>query len=345
MAIFQYSADDRGFLASESRRKAAEQRRQVQDVLSRAAEPTKPSPPKLERVEKSPELSSIFRDTIAPLAGFARTQSQTARDLREQQARLNPMFQAATAEDVAASSTNVGDFERAAAAAAGRLQEGLGAREQAAVGDAIGFLERYGAGRPGLGAGSELAKLAADRAAAARLPFAVQQAQLDLDVADRIRAARAGAVGQRQALLAREYDFLRDQPSDFLRPAGLSLGLLGQAGDIYNRINFLGLSQDTGQRPYQLPYTPPRVTLPGVYMPPPPVRQLVVPPKYGSTPPQPPAPQPPAPQPSSAARQRAFASPDPGGYLAARARADEVAYRRSLDYPQFADEDLFFRNL
>jgi len=263
----QFRADDTGYFAAEARRRNAETQRTIGEATAQAA--AKAAKPTLEltKVEKNPALSAAFQDLLSPLQSLAKSQASATKTLQEQQALVNPRFQSAMLEDVGRVTSDLGDYEKSLAALEREGRAGLAAREAESQREALGFLERYGAGRPAMGMGSELGKIAADRVAAARLPYALQQTQFSADLADRLARARMGTVGQRQNLLSQGYGFLRGQADDAMRPLSSALNLVGQAGDVFSRLNFLGVGGETGQTPYSLPVFAQRLPVPQVRYP------------------------------------------------------------------------------
>lgn len=244
----QYHAGDIGFGANQARLTNAGLQRLGQSALKS----TKPSLD-LIKVEKHPGLSSAFENLVTPLQNLFKSQAQTTKTLKEQRDLVNPLYQAAMLEDVNRVTSNLGDFKNRLNALEKENREALTALAAESQNQALGFLERYGAGRPALGMSSELGKIAADRIAAARLPYALQTAQMSADFADRLARQQASALGQRQELLSKGYGFLRSQDDNDLRPLINALNLLGQSGDVYGRLNFLGVGGETGQTPYTLP--------------------------------------------------------------------------------------------
>ncbi len=355
--IRQFRADESGFFADEARRRNAETQRAVGSAAAKAAVPTTDEP-KLLRTERTPELSSAFKGLFDPLQSAVKSQVDFTKQLQSQQAMINPRLQASMLEDVGRVTTDLGDAEQTY----GRLQqqgsEAIAARQAEAKREAMGVVERQMASRSGLGAGSEMAKIIADRVAAASIPAALQQVQFSADLADRIARQRAASIGQRQGLLSQGYGFFRDQMTDALRPISGALNLLGQAGSVDRALNIYGFGGETGQTPYSLPVYAQRTSTPSVrypqpYVPPAPVSRINNPP-------------PPQDETEKVARPTAPEGfrMDPASwtlYLAdqaqrkalqdqelerARARArQEQARRWAADNPQFAEEDAYFNSL
>lgn len=259
----QFRADESGFFADEARRRNAETQRAVGTAAAKAAVPP-PSEPKLLRTERTPELSSAFKGLFDPLQSAVKSQVDFTKQLQSQQAMINPRLQASMLEDVGRVTSDLGDAEQTY----GRLQqqgsEAIAARQAEAKREAMGVVERQMASRSGLGMGSEMAKIIADRVAAASIPAALQQVQFSADLADRIARQRAASIGQRQGLLSQGYGFFRDQMTDALRPISGALNLLGQAGAVDRALNIYGFGGETGQLPFSLPVYAQRTSTPSV---------------------------------------------------------------------------------
>lgn len=271
----QYRADESGFFADEARRKNAETQRAVGTAVAKAAAST-PDEPKLLRTERTPELSSAFKGLFDPLQSAVKSQVDFTKQLQSQQAMINPRLQAAMLEDVGRVTTDLGDVEQTY----GRLQqqgsEAIAARQAEAKREAMGVVEKQLASRAGLGAGSEMAKIIADRIAAASIPAALQQVQFSAGLADWLARQRAASIGQRQGLLAQGYGYMQDMMTGPLKPISGALNLLGQAGSIDRALNIYGFGGETGQTPYSLPVYAQRLPVPQVrypqpYVPPAPV--------------------------------------------------------------------------
>jgi len=340
----QFKADDIGYFAAEAKRNAAEQQKAIGTATAQAAAKSAKPALELTKVEKSPELSSAFKDLLSPLQSLAKSQADATKTLQEQQAMVNPRFQSAMLEDVGRVTSDLGSYEKTLAALDREGRAALDAREAEAQREALGVLERYGAGRPAMGMGSELGKIAADRVAAARLPYALQVTQFSADIADRLARARAGTVGQRQNLLSSGYGFLRSQADDAMRPLSSALNLVGQAGDVFSRLNFLGVGGETGQNPYSLPVFAQRLPVPTVrypqpYVPPAPVSQAM----STGTPLTVPMTRRGANLYESEEEYYARLDRERAALADARARAARAWERRSeAEYPQFAEENAFF---
>lgn len=278
--IQQFRADQSGFFADEARRRNAETQRTIGEATAQAAAKSAKPTPELVKVEKSPGLSSAFQDLVSPLQALTQSQAAATKTLQEQQALVNPRFQSAMLEDVGRVTSDLGDAEQTYSQLYRQGSEAIAARDAEAQREARGIVEKQMATRAGLGMGSELAKIIADRVAAARLPTALQQVQFSADLADRLARQRAAAIGQRQNLLSQGYGFLRSQADDAMRPLSSALNLVGQAGDVFSRLNFLGVGGETGQTPYSLPVFAQRLPAPTVrypqpYVPPAPVSRAM----------------------------------------------------------------------
>lgn len=353
--IQQFRADQSGFFADEARRRNAETQRAVGTAAAKAAVPTTEEP-KLLRTERTPELSSAFKGLFDPLQSAVKSQMDFTKQLQSQQAMINPRLQAAMLEDVGRVTTDLGDVEQTY----GRLQqqgsEAIAARQAEAKREAMGVVERQLASRSGLGAGSEMAKIIADRVAAASIPAALQQVQFSAGLADWLARQRAASLGQRQGLLAQGYGYMQDMMTGPLKPISGALNLLGQAGAVDRALNIYGFGGETGQNPYSLPVYMPRLSTPAVrypqpYSPPAPVSRV------NNRPP-------PQDDPDKVARPQAPEGirMDPASWTLyledqqrrsdqrqaelelARRNARGIANRRWLnEYPQFEEEDALYR--
>ncbi len=341
----QFRADESGFFADEARRRNAETQRAVGTAAAKAAVPTTEEP-KLLRTERTPELSSAFKGLFDPLQSAVKSQVDFTKQLQSQQAMINPRLQAAMLEDVGRVTTDLGDVEQTY----GRLQqqgsEAIAARQAEAKREAMGVVEKQLASRSGLGAGSEMAKIIADRVAAASIPAALQQVQFSAGLADWLARQRAASLGQRQGLLAQGYGYMQDMMTGPLKPISGALNLLGQAGAIDRALNIYGFGGETGQNPYSLPVYMPRLSTPAVrypqpYVPPAPVSLVKETPSgsrigYGGA----------VNRPRNESEEEYYdlLEREQAAMERARRNARSVANRRWLDeYPQFEEEDALYR--
>jgi len=344
--IQQFRADQSGFFADEARRKAAEQQRTIGEAVAKQSTP-EARKPKLEllEVDRFPALTALTKAQIKP-AEEAMTESQKmSQALRQRQQSLLPQMESFVNQDVAATQTSLADYLRGAediAKGAAALNE---ASRAAAMRGASGFAERYGAARPNQGVGSEMYKILGDRFAEAQLPYDLQRQQLYANLNQQRYAAQQGALGQRQNLLTRGYDFMRNLSDDSLRPLNANLDTIQRLAATLGGTTF----QDVGA---DVPLNTVARSLPAVS-----TRRVGFPrfdmggyrPQVtGNPPPDEGGGKTPPPVTTTGRREYSYESPKERDARAqaladGRARAAAEWQRRSeAEYPQFAEENAFF---
>lgn len=271
MAIFQYSADDTGFQASEQRR-INKERRDAAAKASNAAVAANPTgKPALEllKVSKNPAMDSVFDESLKQLkADLSTTQPFQLKALDALRADNNVKMQAAVNEDVAKIGRTAEQYAKDTRATADKYGALINEGRDLGVDLATGGLERARMSKsPYLGYGTANTYDAVQAYAPVFNQAAQRGQEINQSALDRILASDRGTIGQREGILSAWDTFNRGQLGDRQRLQAGNIANLGSLSRVYNDMNFLGVGGQTGNAPYSLPsnlsnFRPPQYAAP-----------------------------------------------------------------------------------
>ena len=218
-----------------------------------AAEEAKRLNPDLIRTSKNPALSAITDDLTKSLAGMVKDQGTASASMMADQTASLDRIKKYTDEDISAMTSNLARYGQKSEALDKEAREQAGKARDISTANATGFMERYGAKTPGMGASTDLYRTLGQTYQPIELDYMTRVNAVGRDALEKLSDREQAIVGKRGLMMGQVADRSRDlayEPVKFLNNLNPALQNLTNT---YNAQNFLGVGMETGQTPYVVP--------------------------------------------------------------------------------------------